>query len=40
MDNNLISFLSELQKKALDAGASDATIIDAKVISIEDEIIT
>ena len=40
MDNKLARFLSELNKKALDAGASDATIIDVKIISIEDEIIT
>ena len=40
MDNNLINFLSELHNKALEIGASDATIIDAKIISIEDEIIT
>ncbi len=40
MSNHLINFLSELRNKALDAGASDAAIIDAKIISIEDKIIT
>ena len=40
MGNNLINFLSDLCNKALEAGASDATIIDAKIISIEDKIIT
>jgi predicted metal-binding protein len=40
MDKKLAKFLPELQKKALKAGASDATIIDVKSVSIEDEIIT
>ena len=35
MDKNLANFLSELRNKALETGASDATIIDAKFISIE-----
>ena len=29
MEKNLTKFLSELKEKALEAGASDATIIDA-----------
>ena len=40
MEKHLTNFLSELRYKVLEAGASDATIIDAKIISIEDEIIT
>jgi predicted metal-binding protein len=40
MDQKLAKFLAELKKKALESGANDATIIDAKMISIEDEIIT
>lgn len=40
MDGNLTDFLSDLREPTLEAGANDATIIDAKMISLEEEIIT
>jgi len=39
VEKDFEKFLTELKKKALDFGASDATIIDAAIISIENKII-
>ena len=39
MSENWVEFLSKLKEEALEIGASDATIIDATIISIEDKII-